>query len=206
MIHSGHFITFEGGEGAGKTSVIREMARLLSSFGTSVLVTREPGGTQIGESIRSLLLETASLTAEAELALFLASRAQHIAEKILPALKEGRTVLCDRFNDSTIAYQGAGRGLGMKQVAACCELISQGVSPDLTLYLDIDPQIGLARVGATRSKDRIEAEELHFHNTIRQAYLEIARQEPNRFVRLDASQPLETVIQEALHCVRKLYV
>ncbi len=206
MTRRGHFITFEGGEGAGKTTLIHEMARRLSSQGTPVLVTREPGGTQIGEGIRAMLLESPGLAKETELCLFLASRAQHIQEVILPALQEGRTVLCDRFNDSTIAYQGEGRGLGMEKVALFCELISQGVTPQLTIYLDIDPQIGLARVGALRSKDRIEAEELHFHIQIRKAYLAIQRKEPNRFILIDASRSIEEVIRDAMHRVEALYV
>ena len=203
MNHLGHFITFEGGEGAGKTTLIHEMARRLSSGDKPVLVTREPGGTRIGEAIRSILLDSPSLTKEGELCLFLASRAQHVQEVILPALKEGRIVLCDRFNDSTIAYQGAARGLGVDLVTRFCHLVSQGVVPDLTFYLDIDPQIGLARVGALRTKDRIEAEELHFHIQIRKAYLEIQATEPLRCISIDASQSIEQVIEEAMQCVQK---
>src|SRR5260221_14604324 len=135
----GLFITFEGGEGAGKTTLIEEIARQLASEGYSVLKTREPGGTKLGEHIRAILLQhTEPVSPYSELCLFLASRAQHILEVIGPALEAKKIVLCDRFNDSSIAYQGAARGLGMDKGAEFCEFISQVLQPNLTLYLDLE--------------------------------------------------------------------
>lgn len=195
----GSFITFEGGEGAGKTTLIQKMASLLVKEGQQVLVVREPGGTEVGEKIRSILLEhSGPLSPYAELALFLASRAQHIMEVIGPALKAGKIVLCDRFNDSSVAYQGAARGLGMEAVASFCQFVSQGIEPNLTFYLDIDPRIGLARAAIERKQDRIEAEKLMFHEKIREAFLEIVRAHPHRMHRLDASLSPEQVCEEAM--------
>jgi dTMP kinase len=195
------FITFEGGEGAGKTTLIEGLFRHLTIDGHSVLKTREPGGTKIGEQIRSLLLENRSekVSPFAELSLFLASRAQHVAEVIRPALDAGKIVLCDRFNDSSIAYQGMARGLGKEGVEQACLFFSEGLVPDLTFYLDIDPSMGMNRVKRARTQDRIESEGLSFHIKIRNAYLELAKQSPQRIKILDASLPKERVYQEALH-------
>lgn len=196
------FITFEGGEGAGKTTLVQEISKALSSQGQTVLVTREPGGTPLGEEIRRLLLQPSPLSPYAELTLFLASRAQHIAEVIRPALHEKKIVLCDRFNDSTIAYQGAARGLGVEKVSAFCSFISEGLEPNLTFYLDLDPHIGLKRL--QRSKDRIEAEELEFHLTIRRAFHSLAALHPHRLKMLDASQPPEKVFADAMEYLEPL--
>lgn len=204
----GLFITFEGGEGAGKTTLMEQIAKELQSEGYSVLKTREPGGTKLGERIRGLLLEQnkedAPVSPYAELSLFLASRAQHIQEVIGPALQEGKIVLCDRFNDSSIAYQGAARGLGMEKVAAACEFISQGLKPHLTLYLDIDPQQGLKRVKSSRSQDRIELETIAFHAKIREAYLEIRKKESRRFHLIDASRSPQEVFADAMQRIQPL--
>ncbi|MBF8262627.1 MAG: tmk, partial [Parachlamydiales bacterium] len=168
VLKRGLFITFEGGEGAGKSTLIDEVARQLASDGYHVVKTREPGGTHIGEHIRSLLLDHAQnrpLSAYAELCLFLAARAQQIEEIIAPALEARKIVLCDRFNDSTIAYQGVARGLGVEEVSAFCQFICHGIQPQLTLYLDIDPAVGLSRarrdqpqIAGARGYDRIESE------------------------------------------------
>lgn len=198
-MRQGILITFEGGEGAGKTTLIDEMARKLSGRDRIVLKTREPGGTKLGEHIRSILLQHPEpISPYAELSLFLASRAQHIVEVIGPALEQGKIVLCDRFNDSSVAYQGAARGLGMEEVRAFCKFISQGVEPALTFYLDLDPQIGLARAAKERSQDRIEAETLLFHQKIREAYLSIHHKNPHRFHLIDASLPPQRVLEEAM--------
>lgn len=200
----GIFITFEGGEGAGKTTLINEMARQLSKEGHSVLKTREPGGTKLGEHIRTFLLQHSEpLSFYAELSLFLASRAQHVFEVIGPALEAGKIVLCDRFNDSSVAYQGAARGLGTERVRAFCSFISQGVEPQLTFYLDLDPKIGLARAAKDRKQDRIEAETLIFHEKIREAFLEIHRADPHRFHLIDASLSPAQVLNEAMKRVRR---
>ncbi len=198
----GLFITFEGGEGAGKTTLISKLFQFFESKGYVVVNTREPGGTQIGESIRSLLLEhKGPLSAYAELCLFLASRAQHIREVIGPALESGKVVLCDRFNDSSIAYQGVGRGLGVEKVSQMCEFISQGLKPHLTLYLDLDPEVGLGRASKVRKQDRIEAEAFLFHQKIREAFLQIHKAEPTRFYLIDAGANADRVFGEALQII-----
>ncbi len=194
------FITFEGGEGAGKTTLIQQIVHELSSRKLPLITTREPGGTPLGEEIRRLLLEPSTLSPYAELSLFLASRAQHIAQVIRPALAEHKIVLCDRFNDSTIAYQGAARGLGVEKVSEFCSFISQHLEPDLTFYLDLDPHIGLTRI-EQRSKDRIEAETLSFHIAIRQAFHDLAKRHPHRLRLLDASKSPAEVFEDAMETV-----
>lgn len=207
QLSSGLFITFEGGEGAGKTTLIDEMVRQLEREGYSLVRTREPGGTKMGEEIRDLLLKPSDVPVSpyTELSLFLASRAQHISEVIGPALEEKKIVLCDRFNDSTIAYQGAARGLGMEKVAEFCSFISQGLDPHLTLYLDIDPEIGLQRAKHSRGhQDRIEAETVAFHTKIREAFYSFHRLHPGRFHLVDASQSPQKVFADAMYFVHTL--
>lgn len=191
------FITFEGGEGAGKSTLIDSVYQHLQKQGQKVVKTRAPGGTVTGHLIREMLLHKESLSPRAELLLFLADRAQHVEEIILPALKEGSVVLCDRFNDSTLAYQGGARGFDKEWVKKLCAFATQNLQPDLTLYLDLDPAEGLRRVDH-RTKDRIEAETLEFHQKIRTAYLEIAQKEPKRFHVLNASQSPKDVFAQAL--------
>lgn len=194
----GVFITFEGGEGAGKTTLIERVLKELQKS-REVFKTREPGGTPLGEEIRYLLLhQKHPVSPYAELALFLASRAQHIDEAILPALRMGKIVLCDRFNDSSIAYQGMARGLGMEQVETACQIFSHGLEPHLTLYLDIDPEIGLSRAKRDRSQDRIEAEDIAFHSKIREGYHAIHKKHPQRFRLLDASETPDAVFDQAM--------
>jgi dTMP kinase len=202
------FISFEGGEGAGKTSLINSVEKALVARGIEVIRTREPGGTPLGESIRSWLLDRGmqvEIGAKAELLLFLAARTQHINDVIAPAIKAGKVVLCDRFNDSTIAYQGAGRRLGIPWVTQLCEMVCGGVVPDLTFYLDVDPEIGLVRARNTDKDtaqigqvDRIEAEKLSFHQDVRQAFLNIAQKNPKRFHVVDAHQSQTEVFDAVL--------
>jgi dTMP kinase len=197
----GLLITFEGGEGAGKTTLIENLSARLASLGISVLKTREPGGTPFGERVRHVLLGSGGepMSPYAELCLFLASRAQHIQDVIGPALQQKKVVLCDRFNDSTIVYQGAARGLGMHEVAKVCAFICQGLEPHLTFYLDIEPKLGLERaLHRSEGKDRMEAEGLPFHQKIRDAYLALARQNPKRLHLLDATRPPSQVLEQAL--------
>ncbi|HEV8052982.1 MAG TPA: dTMP kinase [Parachlamydiaceae bacterium] len=197
------FITIEGGEGAGKTTLINFFERNLQDWGFTVVKTREPGGTLLGNDIRNWLLnrhESIKIGAKAELLMFLAARAQHIEEVIVPAIAAGKIVICDRFNDSTIAYQGVGRGLGLAFVQDLCNDICGQTVPDLTFYLDVDPKIGLQRTKRTSKEnaragevDRIEAEALEFHQRVRNAFAEIAQSEPERFISVDASQSQEIV-------------
>ncbi len=214
VLHRGVFVTFEGGEGAGKSTLIEEVARQLASEGYSIVKTREPGGTHLGEHIRSLLLEHSPdhpMSAYAEMCLFLAARAQHIQEIIAPALEARKIVLCDRFNDSTIAYQGIARGLGLEKVTEFCEFISQGVQPQLTLYLDLDPELGLSRarrdqpeIAGARGYDRIESEGLKFHQKIREAFRMIHTKNSRRFILLDASQAPVIIATEAIKRIHTL--
>jgi dTMP kinase len=175
----------------------------LQKQGKKVLKTRAPGGTQVGSAIRDVLLHIQGLSSRAELFLFLADRSEHVDKVILPALQSGTLVLCDRFNDSTLAYQGGARGFDEEQVRKLCAFATQDLQPDLTLYLDIDPQLGLSRV--RRSKDRIESEQITFHEKIRQVYLKIAKKEPDRFHVLDASKAPEEVYKEACSIIFKVY-
>lgn len=208
----GSLITFEGGEGAGKsTQIARLRDRLVSEAGMlagDILHVREPGGTPMGEGIRELLKRPGfSIAPEAELLLFSACRAQLVSEVILPALKSGRTVVCDRFADSTVAYQQGGRGLPAEAVRAANTLACQGARPALTLLLDLSPEAGLARASARDQghPDRLEALDLAFHRRVREAYLALARAEAARFVVLDATLPPERLADAIWHEVTRRF-
>ncbi len=191
-------ISFEGGEGAGKTTLIERLKHRIEKEGFSVLKTREPGGTPLSEKIRSLLLDSKeSIAPLAELALFLAARAQQVEKVIKPALAQNKVVLCDRFNDSSVAYQGYGRGLDPFLVASVADSLSSHLKPELTFYLDLDPQIGLMRASRRAKRDRIEKEEIPFHQAIRDGYLAICASDPHRCHRLDASLPIEQVEEKS---------
>ena len=192
------FISFEGGEGAGKSTLIQRIYDHFQQKKDPVLLTRAPGGTMTGELIRHLLLhhDESDISSRCELFLFLADRAQHVQQVILPALQQQKIVLCDRFNDSTVAYQGGARGFDFDWVRKLCLFATNNLEPDITLYLDIDPLEALQRV--QRSKDRIEKESVDFHQKIRFAYLEIAKKEPKRFHVLDATKSPDEVYTEAL--------
>lgn len=198
----GLFVTFEGVEGAGKSTQMRLLAARLRERGCQVVETAEPGGTRIGKQIRAILLESAhrELSPVAELLLFFASRAQAVDEIIRPALESGKIVLSDRFTDSTLVYQGEARGLGADVVRAIDRIACRGLAPDLTLCLDLDVEAGLARARSRnfesrQSETRLDDESLHFHRRVRQAYHELARAEPNRIKLVDASAPVEAVAQ-----------
>ncbi len=200
MKKKGIFITFEGGDGAGKTTLIQKIFTYLAKCEFDVLQTRAPGGTEIGQDIRNLLLHKhdAPLSKRSELLLFLADRAQHVDELIFPHLKKGKIVLCDRFNDSTIAYQGGARGFREELVRKLCDFACDDFAPDLTLYLDLDPKIGFERAQkAGLVKDRIESEALKFHQKIRKSFKQIAKKEPKRFKIIDASETPEEVYSQA---------
>lgn len=200
---AGIFITIEGGEGAGKSTLVRNLTKELESKGYAVLATREPGGSATGEAIRQLLLDNnSSITPIAELLLFLASRSQHIAEKIVPALSKGMVVICDRFNDSSIVYQGLARGLGFDLVRSICSETCGRPVPDLTIYLDVPPDQGLARAErSSGKKDRIETESLEFHTQVREGFQKLAQLEPNRIKTIDGTLPQRKVLDQALHLI-----
>jgi dTMP kinase len=199
------FITFEGGEGAGKTTLIEKIAKRLAEEGRPFLKTREPGGTKLGDQLREIVLhhKGGAISPYAELSLFLASRAQHVFEVIQPALKSGKIVLCDRFNDSSVAYQGFARGLGMEKVQEVCTFLSEGLVPDLTFYLDIPVSAGLRRTKNRSGHDRIELETIEFHESIRTAYQKLYREHPNRIHLLNAENPPHVVFEEAMRVLSK---
>jgi len=199
----GHFITFEGGEGAGKSTMVRRATEWFRTRGHEVVQTREPGGTALAEKIRSIVLDqqNGTLCATAELLLLFASRAQHLDELIRPALARGETVVCDRFTDATFAYQGAGRGMSAEVIANLQQLVHGDLQPHLTLLLDLPAQLGRERISGRGMADRIEQESMEFFSRVRQSYLQRAAAEPNRFAVIDATVDAESVwrqIEQAL--------
>lgn len=186
----GIFFTFEGPEGAGKSTQARLLAAWLRAKGREVVLTREPGGTRLGQAIRGLLLHQDHMCAEAEYLLYSADRAEHMQRVIQPALGLGQIVLCDRWLDSSLAYQGYGRGLDLGWLRAVAQGATQGIRPHKTFLFDLPPEVGLERF---EGRDRLEREPLEFHRRVRQGYLELAQAEPERFVVLDATQPLEAL-------------
>lgn len=211
-LSKGLFITFEGGEGSGKTTLQNKIFAHLQALRVETITTRAPGGTSLGVSIRELLLhqKTLFLSKKAELFLFLADRAQHVSELILPALHQKKIVLCDRFNDSTLAYQGAARQGNLEFIELLCSYVTDSLVPDLTLYLDVEPVVGLKRARQAISKqgkaeyDRLENEALEFHQRVRESYLELARKHPRRFVVIDSHCSMEDVFEIALSSVMHL--
>jgi len=191
----GSFLTIEGGEGAGKSTMMDRVAAWLESRGRQVVRTREPGGTELAEKLRHILLDKTNtgLSDQAELLLVFAARAQHLTELIRPALARGDTVLCDRFTDATWAYQGGGRGLPAEDIAVLERLVHGDLQPDLTLLLDIPVEQGLQRASRRSESDRFEEESLGFFERVREAYLRRAAAAPQRFVVIDASGGVEQV-------------
>jgi dTMP kinase len=210
----GKFITFEGLDGCGKSTQLEKLASVLRAERIDVLTTREPGGTEIGERIRSVLLDsrTAGLDPMAEMALMFASRAQQIAQVIVPALENGRWVLCDRFTDSTEAYQGGGRQLGSDAVLRLHQVLCRGLWPDLTIQMDSDVEHSVKRArrrnkvavdGAQPDENRFEKESYEFFTRVQQAFRAIARREPQRVAMVDARRPAEIVHPEIVRIVRE---
>ena len=201
----GRFVSFEGIEGCGKTTQIGLLADHLHKQDIPFTVTREPGGTAVGEGIRKILLhsETIHLTAPSELLLFYASRSQNITEKIIPALNRGEMVICDRFYDASMAYQGYGRGIPLEFIEKVTDLVCNGYRPQLTILLDIDPHVGLNRARArnhtrVENEGRFEMEDLEFYTRIRNGYLELARRDPQRIRVIPADRPIEDIHRDIL--------
>jgi dTMP kinase len=194
----GLFIAFEGVEGCGKSTQIIHLKHYLESQGYDVMITREPGGTPIGEAIRSVLLEPAyqAMTAMTEVLLYEAARAQHVAERIRPALAAGQIVLSDRFADSTTAYQCGGRGLSREWIERLHTIAADGLWPDLTVVLDVPVAMGLERAEQESPRDRIESEPLAFHERVREAFLTLAKAEPHRVKVIDGTRNAEVVAAE----------
>ncbi|MCC3273732.1 dTMP kinase [Arthrobacter sp. zg-Y462] len=203
----GLFIAMEGGDGAGKSTQAQRLAVALQDRGHSVLRTREPGGTPVGESLRALVLEhgNGEIDARTEALIFAASRAAHVRQVIRPALTAGTVVVCDRYIDSSVAYQGAGRGLGTDTVRGLNEWATEGLEPDLTVLLDVDPERGRdRRTAGQAAEDRLESEPDTFHLQIRRAFLETAQADPGRYLVLDAGRPVEELARTILQRVETL--
>lgn len=202
----GKFITVEGVEGVGKSTNIAFISEFLQQRGIDLLLTREPGGTELAEQLRELLLKdrVEAVDPIAELLLVFAARAQHLNTVIRPALQRGTWVLCDRFTDATYAYQGAGRQLDTQVINVLEQLVQKGLKPDLTLILDLDPQTGLNRASERGELDRFEKERLDFFQRVRDCYLDIARNEPSRCAVINAALPLEAVRSATLEVVARL--
>ena len=201
------FVTFEGGEGTGKTTAMKAVNDRLLKEGYSTVTSREPGGTPIAEEIRNVILDKANnaMDPRTEALLYAASRRQHLVEKIWPALKEGKIVLCDRYLDSSLAYQGGARGLGIDEVLNINLFATEGTYPDLTLFFDLDPKVGLARIAANQGREvnRLDLEKISFHEKVSASFQELVKRYPNRYVTLDASKSPEEVAEEAYSEIKK---
>ncbi len=200
------FVTFEGGEGSGKSTVLKKINAMLLEEGYETVLSREPGGTPISEEIRNVILDrkNTNMDPRTEALLYAASRRQHLVEKIWPALKEGKIVLCDRFLDSSLAYQGGARGLGIDEILKVNEYATEGTMPDLTILFDIEPEKGLARIAANQGREvnRLDLEKISFHEGVRATFASLAKRFPNRYVVIDASQPLEDVVSSAYQAIK----
>jgi len=207
MNTTGFFITIEGPEGAGKTTVMQDVFERLQSEGYDLISTREPGGIRISERIREIILdnEFTEMDGRTEALLYAAARRQHLVEKIEPALAQGKIVLCDRFVDASLAYQGYARGLGIDEVLSINEFAIGKLMPDLTLYFDVDPEIGLNRIAKNdnRELNRLDVESLAFHQAVRTGYQEVVKRYPNRIQVIDASQSQEEVTNYVLNVLKK---
>ena len=214
-MENGRFITFEGIEGCGKTTQLTRLLDWLDGQGMACVRSKEPGGTPIGARIREILLHPAhhGMSPVCEALLYLADRAQHHQEIVKPALSQGRWVVCDRYHDSTLAYQGAARGLAREELNRIFQLATGGLKPDLTFLLDLDPKVGLERAWQRNktqqlehTEGRFEAEHLHFHQEVRRCFLEMVEQEPERFVVIDANRTPDLVADEIRMEIRKRWV
>lgn len=207
MRREGLFITLEGGDGSGKTTVLGRVAAYLQNHSMPYVITREPGGIEIAEKIRSIILDPAHtrMDARTEALLYAAARSQHLAEVVEPALKGGLTVLCDRFVDSSLVYQGYARGLGIEEVRSINNFATGGRTPDLTFYLDVEPEVGLSRIAANQNREvnRLDLESLDFHQKVREGYQLVVQSDPERIVVLDANRPIHIVEQDIVRTLKE---
>ncbi len=200
------FITFEGPDGSGKTTAINEVANFLSELSYEVVKTREPGGSNISENIRNIILDPKNtIDSYTEALLYSASRSQHISDTILPALNKGKIVICDRFIDSSLAYQGVARGIGIQPILELNKFATQGVLPNLTIFFDIAPEIGLKRIAQNRSDEinRLDLESIEFHKKVYNGYKNIAKRFPNRIKTIDASLTQGQVLNQVLSVIEE---
>ena len=199
------FITLEGPEGSGKTTAVDAAVKALEQMGYEIVRTREPGGTPISEQLRNVILDkdNTKMDPRTEALLYAASRRQHLVEKVWPALKEGKIVVCDRYLDSSLAYQGGARGLGVEEILNVNLFATENTWPDLTLLFDIKPEVGLARIAsnANREVNRLDLEKLEFHKKVRDTFLALAKRYPDRYVIIDASQSREDVARATLEAI-----
>jgi len=205
-MNKGLFITFEGGEGSGKTTVCRHVYQQLLDAGYDVIHTREPGGSNIAEQIRNVILnvDNTEMDCRTEALLYAASRRQHLAEIVLPALEAGKIIICDRFVDSSLAYQGHARGIGIDEVMSINQFAINNCMPDLTLYLEVAPEIGLSRIQIRKDLNRLDVESLNFHHKVYDGYRIICARYPERIKVIDAEKPLDVVCAAALATVMEL--
>lgn len=207
-MYSGMFITIEGGEGTGKTTQIKLIAEYLKENKIDYILTREPGGIEISEQIRGIILdkENTSMDARTEALLYAASRRQHLVERVIPAIKEGKVVICDRFLDSSLAYQGFARGLGISEVLQINEFAIEGYMPTLTIYLDIEPSIGINRINKDKEREvnRLDLEKNSFHEKVREGYKILLKRYPERMRLVDANQSIESVFEDIKCQINKL--
>lgn len=194
MTDSGYFIAFEGGDGAGKSTQVRCIAAALEEAGREVVLTRQPGGTDLGSALRDLVLHGQAVSARAEALIFAADKAQHVEELVLPSLARGAVVITDRYTDSSVAYQGAGRSLGAQEVADLQSWAVDGLTPDLTVLVDIDPAEGRRRRGGTH--DRMESEADAFHAAVREHFLAMAKGAPDRYLVVDGTAPVDEIADQ----------
>ncbi|MYN49054.1 dTMP kinase [Lactobacillus crispatus] len=204
----GYFFSFEGPDGAGKSTVLKEVLNQIGSeLETQYLVTREPGGSKIAEKIRDIILDPANdkMDNKTEALLYAASRSQHVEEIIRPALKEGKVVFSDRYVDSSLAYQGAGRDLGIQEVKQINDFATDKLDPDLTFFLDLAPEVGLKRIEKLRpgQEDRLEQENLAFHKKVYAGFLKVKEMYPERFVTVDATQPIDQVVAQVIAILKQ---
>lgn len=206
---NGIFITFEGPDGAGKTTALKSVFQQLPKHtAKEVVATREPGGSPIAEKIRELILDPlhTEMDARTEALLYAASRRQHLVEKVIPVLEKGGVILCDRFVDSSIAYQGFARGIGKEGIFQINDFATDGIQPDLTLYIDISPEMGLKRITANtdeREYNRLDREALAFHEKVREGYLHLVGEHPERIVRIEGNQTPEAVVADCMAAILK---
>ena len=203
----GLLVSLEGPDGAGKSSVLEALVPILEAQGHQVVTTREPGGVPISEAIREVILDqnNTEMDGKTELLLYIASRRQHLIEKVLPALEAGKLVIIDRFIDSSVAYQGLGRGLDVADIEWLNQFATDGLKPDLTLYFDLDVEEGLARIAKNKNREvnRLDLEGLEMHQRVRQGYLYSLEKDPERLVKIDASQALEAVVKDSLAVLKQ---
>ncbi len=203
----GRFISFEGPDGSGKTSILRRIVPEMRKWTENdVILTREPGGSEIAESIRHIILnpENTEMDSRTEALLYAASRRQHLTELVLPALAKGDWVITDRYIDSSLVYQGVGRGIGIEEIYEMNQFATEGLLPELTLYLDVRAEVGLSRIERNRQADeinRLDKEKLEFHQQVREGYLKVLERFPERIVRVDAEDNIETVAENCLEII-----